>query len=627
MKRFLSFIFLVIFWASLAHTASLTGPEETILRATEGRQVDPQIYDRKDVLPVEYMASGLSGQDLPPLLKRMRAALNTNARLQEDSTFGASKIDLSPLGPYDPILGRVYYVPYIPIPVKLFFEFNRGKNMSPGLQKFIFFKHNGVEFAKFFIHPSRTSRYSQLIEKYGIVRDEIPGFLAGSPRSFVVWDPRAPVVRPFVVKTSLHFKVNDDLKINIPNKLHRSQYVNSVMDSIPQSLRDKYKFDFLPESAQMMPREMQAATFYREFTSDYFQTNRIMVPGYYLSSMRTYGRSEALSEIISTSDKKPMDVATEVLRPLLRTAAYLMYEEGLKGELHEQNVDFEVELISKNSVGQRPQSTFEYNSENWGRLTGKIIVKDLDSFRVDSELRVRKEKTIAGLRDSFKPFVYTKFSRAAGWGDKEAPLFNQDAYDAYIVKTFGYSFSQVLSLTARDTEKLYRQLGQAMAEEVSQVIGREVSFPRGHAKQETWLDDIAREEKQKADQGVSRLRMDKVLFNSNLQNILREEYVRLRLIRRSTALLGALNSEKVYFILHRDVIEAREFDKDSQNDAAIGFAALESEQNPGQMQFEVRLKHLIPAEVMRSVKGLIHREGQGNQSFDCSSVFKGPSAT
>ncbi|OFZ19831.1 MAG: hypothetical protein A2Z20_09020 [Bdellovibrionales bacterium RBG_16_40_8] len=550
----------------------------------------------------------------------MRAILNTNARLQEVNTFGTSKIDLSILGPYDPIQGKIFYIPYVPIPINAFFEFFHDKNMSPDLEKFIFFQYNGVEFAKYFIHPSRTANYHKLIEKYGIVRGEIPGFLAGSPRSFIVWDPNKPKLQPFVVKTSLHFKVNDDLKLNIPNKLHRSHYVNSVMNSISQKIRDKYQFDFLPESAQMMPQEMRAATFYRELTDDYFRDDKIIVPGYYLSSARTHGRQAAIAEILDSSQNIVEDAA-EMLRPLLRTSTLLMFEEGLKGELHEQNVDIEVELVAKSS-GKKPKNTFEYSTTHWGKLTGKIIIKDLDSFRVDSELRIRKEKTISGLRDAFKPFIYTKFTRASGWSDADAPLFNQEAFDAYIVDTFGYSFSQALALNKKDAEKFYRKLNEIMAEEVSNIIGRDIKYPHAISRRESWLDDIAREEKQIADEKVNRLLIDKTLLNNELQNILRQEYSRLRSIRRSTALHGSLNNEKTYFILHRDVIEAREFDNDTQTDVAIGFAALESKKQPGQMQFEVRMKQLSSPQVLIAIERFIKNQGYPAQNLNCSAILQ-----
>ena len=594
------------FWATFVSTLVITfalatfaqTPEETIFDATEGRLVEPPTIEKEGLLPVEYIDSKLSGADMPAALRRMRTILNTNARIQDAATFGGA-INLNPLGPYDPIQGKLFYVPYIPVPKKEFLEFFEGENLSPELKKFLFFTYNGVEFARFFIHPSRTSSYERLIAKYGIVRDKIPGFLAGSPRSFIVWNPQDPELRPFVVKTSLHFKVNDDLKINIPNKLHRSYYVNALMSGIDPAQKQANGFTFLPESAQMMPRLVQAATFYRELTADYFRPDRVVVPGYYLSSPRGMGRPPALVEILENSRNLEADAA-EVLRPLLRVAAYMMYEEGMKGELHEQNVDFEIELIPKSS-GRRPRGSFEYSAQSWGRLTGRIVLKDLDSFRVDTELRLRKGKNIAAIREAFKPFVYTKFTKASGWGaEGEVPLFTQEAYDTFIRDTFGYSFSQALKMNQREKESLYRFMGGVMAEEVSKVIGREVAFPRLHAQQETWLDDIAREEREKVNAEFSRKNVNKALFNREYQDMLKEEYTRLRGMRRTTALLGSLEAEGTYFLLHSDMIEVRQTDKATGIDTAIGFAALESNREPGQMQFEVRMKNLVPRGAMNA---------------------------
>jgi len=597
-------------------------PEDTIFEATQGRLVEPGIVQKDGVLPVEYTDSNLTGKDLPPMLKRMRTLLNINARLNDDAVFNSFALDV--LGPYDPIRAKIFYVPYIPIPVSEFDELLKGINLSQDLKKFLFFQHNGVEFVRYFIHPSRTSSYNELIEKYGIVRGEIPGFLAGSPRSFVVWDPSDPSLQPFVVKTSLHFKVNDDIKLNIPQKTHRSAYVNSAFAAIDPATKSKYGFDFLPESLQILPKNKITATFYREFLPEYFQQDRVMVSGYFLSSPRAMGRPPAILEIIE-GKSNPVQAAAEVLRPMLRAFAYLSIEEGLNGELHEQNVDFEVQLIEKEPGQRKPRNMFEYSSTHWGRLTGRVVVKDLDSFRVDTEMRVLKKKSIAGLRESFKPFIYSKFSLAAGWGGREA--FPQTAYDSYIRDTFGYSFTQVLrkglGLTGQVRAELKREFANVFAQEMSVITGENIRPPhQTKTSSATWVNEAVANEKAKLYEKSRYQHIDKALLNQDLQNMLREEFLRLRALRRASSVLGSIDADGVFFLLHRDVIEVRHFDRATGEESMIALAELESDRKVGQMQFEIRLKRLLRPGVIDAVQAFRQRESATPaQGGVCSTLF------
>src|SRR6185295_16368140 len=91
----------------------------------------------------------------------------------------------------------------------------------------------------------------------------------------------------------------------------------------------------------------------------------------------------------------PATAAPELVRPFMRANAYLQFVERMEGEPHEQNVIFE--LIR-------------------GRNFGKTWFKDLDSYRVDTEARIRQGLPVDALSRIFKPFIYSKFSKASGWG-------------------------------------------------------------------------------------------------------------------------------------------------------------------------------------------------------------------
>lgn len=599
---------LAALWFAIILVASTSfavyDPETTMREAAKGRLVKPETLSDKDLLPQEFTESGLTDKDLPDSLRRLKRILNTNARHSDPSQFDA--IDFKALGPYDPAHGKIFYVPYIPMPVDEFSELFMGANLSERLKKFLFFKYKGQVYVRFFIHPSRTSSYQELIDKHGIVRNEIPGFLAGSPRSWELFDPADPKLRPFIAKTSHHFKVNDDLKINIPNKVHRSMYTNALLAAIPEETKKKYGFDILPESVQLLPAGKQSGTFFREQLDEYFSRERAAVPGYYLSSPRAPGEPSAIETLLADSRDVPRDAA-ELLRPLLRTLAYLSFEEGMKGELHEQNVDFEIELKKKGGEKKPPKGMFQFDDGHWGKLTGKMFLKDLDSYRVDTELRLRKGKEINALRATFKPFVYTKFLKASGWGSSELPLFSQEAYDVFVRDTFGYAFGQALKLNEAERRALLTRMGEIMAEEISKVIGRDVKYPRAKAARETWVDDIAREEREKLNAEAIAKPIPPAMLDAKVQATLQAEFERLRGMKRTTGLLGSLNAAAVFFVLHDDLIEARTIDRGTKEPKAIGFAALESEKSADNDRFEAALEKALGPAARRA---LVQRGGR-----------------
>ena len=81
-----------------------------------------------------------------------------------------------------------------------------------------------------------------------------------------------------------------------------------------------------------------------------------------------------------------------ILKPLIETYAYLTFKHGIVGEPHLQNVSFE--------------------SDENGNLTGRILLKDLDAFKPDIELR-----HILGLADTAflrpdRPYKLLKMAKA-----------------------------------------------------------------------------------------------------------------------------------------------------------------------------------------------------------------------
>jgi hypothetical protein len=558
-------ISVVAFWQ-----LALLNPQQTFIRAKKGRDIAPEIVVTDAGLAVEVLLpQNFSERDIPKALRELRRRENTNDLIQDPTEFGG-EIKLDALGPYEPKKGVVFYVPYIPLPTKQLGEYLVGSNMSDELRKALIFEHNGVEYVRFFIHPSRTSSYQDLIDKHGIVRDEFLGFLGGSPRSIYTFHPTDSRLRPFQVKASLHFRVNDDLKINIPSKAARSHAVNEFFASISDEIKDEYGFDFLPESLQLLPKGKAAATFYREIPNELLDyKNFNYVPGYYLSSHGAQGQPPILTQILKKYATKHQKIkaAAELLRSLLRLNVYLMFEEGLKGELHEQNVYFE--LDDKN------------------RLTGRLLLKDLDSFRTDIELRLRKDKSIDVLRYIYKPFVYAKFNKASGWSTRtsEEPLFDQISVVSYISHTFGFSFCQVLECTKRQLNMMFDLINHITAEEIENLTGEEIPNHQIGRPKDFWLSRLAehnRDELNEAPPALTRVEKTKAV-----QHLLRQKYRDLQKKKRTSATLANLYSPNVYFVFHHEdgVIEARHINPHTKIDRSVGFGVFYPQENADTRQF------------------------------------------
>lgn len=552
----------------------VSAPQETLDRAKHGQAIRPTIHHAEGELPVEVMPADFTVRDIPASLQAVYAGDMTNALLEDPSVF-TGVIDLAPLGPYEPNKGHVFYVPYIPIPEDEFVENLKGINLSEEMKSAIFFKLDGKSYARYFLHPSRTSSYQELIDKYGIVRDEFLGFLSGSPRSIYVWDPKDPNIKPFQAKTSLHFLVNDDLKINNPSKIARSYLVNSIFAEISPEDRKTYAFSYFPESLQLMPSDVWAGTIYREIPSEMLRVDgNKYVPGYYLTSPRHIRGREYPPLLLKLVDgqRDKIGAAAEILRPLLRLSAFLMFREGLKGEMHEQNIYFEL--------------------SSDGEPTGRLYVKDMDSFRVDVELRLRQGKAVTGLEDIYKPFVYSKFAKASGFSPTDKTPFDQDAFDSYIEHTFGFAFCKVLDCTKSQKRRMYERLNLIMAEEVSAVTGLVID-PRFVKSNNSWLNNIDEQYRLKLSGKIKYESIPVQMLDPKNQAILKREYLRLRALKRSSATLGSLQSEGTYFVLTGNVIEARYLNESRGVDKAVGFVALEPEDSEATLAFyaEVQKKN------------------------------------
>lgn len=575
MWRKLAYAFGAGLWLLLQQQPAfaLGTPAQTMRRAAKGRDVVPELIQTKGGKWVEVIPCSFGVRDIPEALKRLRRWENVNARYQDPDEFG-EPINMDVLGPYDPAEAEVFFVPYIPVPRADFAEYLVGSNIPDELKATIFFEYKGQEYARYFIHPSKTASYEALIEKYGIVRDEFVGFPGASPRSLYVFDPTDAGITPFVAKVSLHFTIDGDLRINRPPKAARSYLANEILAEIPQAVKDQYDFDFIPEVAQLLPAGKSTATIYRSLPKEFLGGQHDYAPAYVFASSEN-GEAPLLAQWTEGASDR-LEAAAELVRPVIRTVSYLLYQEELKGEPHEQNIYYELDRTSH-------------------KPTGKVYVKDLDSFRVDSELRLRQGKSLAGLREIFKPFVYSKYAKASGTGGAGGVSFDQTSYYTYIKKTFGYSFCKVFRCTPTEERRLMEAFDRITAQEVSAVTGLPVN-PRTLAvsleDSPSGLSLVAERWRANLNETIHYDLLSDAWKAPAVQRALRENYLKLRGLKRASATLDDLRSDRVYFILHPDAIEARSIDPATRAEFTAGLASLYPEDNELTLGMRARLLRL-----------------------------------
>ena len=146
----------------------------------------------------------------------------------------------------------------------------------------------------------------------------------------------------------------------------------------------------------------------------------------------------------SAAGKKPVNaigwMTKGLIEPLVRTYIHLGMEHGLQGELHTQNFLLEV--------------------NNKGIPTGKIMVKDLDGFRMDLDVRIRNNRSIKYLNHFKNPFEWAKHSATQGSSSNPAVL--QGWFNKLIRNVNGFTTTRTVNGV---TEKVYSTpAGQLMVQ-------------------------------------------------------------------------------------------------------------------------------------------------------------------
>ncbi|MBI4577522.1 MAG: hypothetical protein HY722_14775 [Planctomycetes bacterium] len=350
----------------------------------------------------------------------------------------------------DPVNGARYRLGHIEIPLE-----EVGLASAPNRAEItdqVIVTRGGRKFVRFFVHPLAEPYYKELIDRYGIEYRYMAA-PSSSPRSLLIWDPTHARAPPLVVKTSLPVEVGE-LRRVIPEDKVRRGVGNSAMIAEAVARGELPRHIYMAETLGILPPgKSGAGMIVRELPADFARGE--WLPGFALTSKDPQRPGDSrLVRMIKTSRADPRRFVSErVLRPYLEGYASLALGQGLIGEPHQQNVLFEV------------------GSD--GMPTGRVMFRDLDSYKVDVESRARRGLTLRPMDDALRP---TKIFKTAKGED-----YYETSYGTYVKRDVGYLLWQGLrrDFPAITEAWVHSEMDRIMAGQVERHLGLKPDLASG----------------------------------------------------------------------------------------------------------------------------------------------------
>jgi len=420
-KSRLAVFSILIGLALLASTAHAQDWQNTVNQAGGTWAADPQSQQWSRIFANN---SPQVLNQLPPAVKDMLShEVKDNPWIQHNVEMKAK------LGEFRPQAQQVFDLPFIPIPADKMGHAYEATEMSAALRSNLSYSSGGKKFYRYFFHPLYADKYADLIQTYG-VKYEYQAVPTSSPRSMIVWKKGAPQ-QPIWVKVSIHRELDSFvakgkdgklvskglLRIQKEDKARRSAAVNEAFASAPRGDFERHKLAFFPEPASLVPAEYPnpenpgkmkkpPATIFRDIPTELTTNNdgTRYVPAFtFITEMKK--SVDAINTARRAENKKPINVigwmTKGLVEPLSRAYVQLGVEHGLVGDLHTQN--FLIEVKEKQISGQTVRIP-----------TGKVMVKDLDGFRIDVGLRARNGRSLKFLEGVAEPFEWTRYTATQG---------------------------------------------------------------------------------------------------------------------------------------------------------------------------------------------------------------------
>ncbi|MEW5849355.1 MAG: IucA/IucC family protein [Myxococcota bacterium] len=328
-------------------------------------------------------------QRMPRSLRRwLHREQNVNDRVRHPRLF--APLDLRGLPEHlDPRASPVFELEAILVPAD---EVDvQPRELPPEMRRHLLVQRRGRSYVRFHIHPAAREEYALDVAQYGLERGVHVATPTASPRSLVVWS-RTERLRPFGLKLSLDVEIQRISRLLRTSKLERARTVTRALDEIPASRLRAVGVSFLREPVTLRLRHRNHGTIVRELPASMDH----LVPGFSLFAREGQERP-LLRSMCRNEEEFAGFVVENVFRPVVRAAAFLAFPQGLLADLHQQNVLFE--------------------TDRRGRLNGRIVVRDLDSVKVDVDARLRRGLSMRPWAQAHGTSEDLKFRDTARWYD------------------------------------------------------------------------------------------------------------------------------------------------------------------------------------------------------------------
>jgi|SRR5215831_6883612 len=236
------------------------------------------------------------------------------------------------------------------------------------------------DFYSHLVHPLTVNYF--LSRGLKDARWKKPRFLAtpmASHRTLLVWNPRSNIP-PFAAKTSVNVWIGG-LNRNVRLlEIRCSVGMSSLLAAIPRTDLHRQGILLLDDAVGLLHRQTNAGVLARDIPSK-LEPGEEIVPLFSLLAARG-GRRPLIVDLISSSRLKPTAwVDKFIFKPLIYQAFFLGMNEGLVGEMHEQNILMQL---------------------HHGKPTKRFWHRDLGGFLLDKDLRRLANKDFAGLPEGIQ---------------------------------------------------------------------------------------------------------------------------------------------------------------------------------------------------------------------------------
>ena len=232
------------------------------------------------------------------------------------------------------------------------------------------------------LHPQAPPAHRALAERYGrrTLRD-VRATPTSSYRTVLAWRRGRP---PAFLKLSLDATVGRIARALRENQIARAVLMSAVFETIPRAVLDELGLDWFSDPAGVAETATAHGWLLRTSPRRIPRSKRSwLVPMFSLISKRG-DRSPLLVELIRRSGRRPERfVIEELIEPYVDALAHLLFVEGIQVEANPQNVLLEI--------------------DSSGRLTRRMVLRDLSDFSVSIPLRIAREKALPVLANGLLP--------------------------------------------------------------------------------------------------------------------------------------------------------------------------------------------------------------------------------